>query len=66
MADGTANAAERLMQAMSEDIFEGRLTSGDRLPAHRDLAWKLGIGVGTVTKAYAMLGGRQGGAHAER
>ncbi|OOC64640.1 PLP-dependent aminotransferase family protein [Brucella intermedia] len=59
LADGTANAAERLMQAMSEDIFEGRLTSGDRLPAHRDLAWKLGIGVGTVTKAYAMLG-RQG------
>lgn len=59
LADGTATAAERLMQAMSEDIFEGRLTSGDRLPAHRDLAWKLGIGVGTVTKAYAMLG-RQG------
>jgi DNA-binding transcriptional MocR family regulator len=59
LANGTANAAERLKQAMSEDIFEGRLTSGDRLPAHRDLAWKLGIGVGTVTKAYATLG-RQG------
>jgi DNA-binding transcriptional MocR family regulator len=59
LANGTANAAERLKQAMSEDIFEGRLTSGDRLPAHRDLAWRLGIGVGTVTKAYAMLG-RQG------
>lgn len=43
------------MRAMSEDIIEGRLNSGDRLPAHRDLAWRLGIGIGTVTKAYAML-----------
>ncbi len=55
LADGVGHSAERLMQAMSEDILEGRLSSGDRLPAHRDLAWRLGIGVGTVTKAYAML-----------
>lgn len=55
LADDGANPAERLTLAMSEDILERRLNSGDRLPAHRDLAWKLGIGVGTVTKAYAML-----------
>lgn len=59
LAEGASNPAERLMQAMSEDILAGHLKGGDRLPAHRDLAWKLGIGIGTVTKAYAMLD-RQG------
>lgn len=55
LADIEANAAERLVLALADDIIEGRLTGGDRLPAHRDLAWKLGIGLGTVTKAYAAL-----------
>jgi len=55
LADIEANAAERLIRALADDIVEGRLAGGDRLPAHRDLAWKLGIGVGTVTKAYAAL-----------
>lgn len=40
---------------MSEDILEHRLEAGDRLPAHRDLAQRLGIGLGTVTKAYGAL-----------
>ncbi|WP_264786416.1 GntR family transcriptional regulator, partial [Gluconobacter cerinus] len=31
------------------------LSVGDRLPAHRDLAWRLGIGIGSVTRAYAIL-----------
>lgn len=48
-------ASERLVRALADDILEGRLETGARLPAHRDLAWKLGIGVGTVTKAYAVL-----------
>lgn len=47
--------SERLAAALASDIIEGRLGSGARLPAHRDLAWRLGIGVGTVTKAYAVL-----------
>lgn len=55
LADIEANVAERLIRALADDIVEGRLTGGDRLPAHRDLAWKLGIGLGTVTKAYAAL-----------
>lgn len=55
LADIEANAAERLIFALADDIIEGRLAGGDRLPAHRDLAWKLGIGLGTVTKAYAAL-----------
>ena len=55
LADIEANAAERLVLALADDIIEGRLTGGARLPAHRDLAWKLGVGLGTVTKAYAVL-----------
>jgi len=55
LADGLDSPAERLVRALGADILEGRLGSGDRLPAHRDLAWRLGIGVGTVTRAYAML-----------
>lgn len=55
LANIEANAAERLVLALADDIIEGRLTGGDRLPAHRDLAWKLGVGLGTVTKAYSVL-----------
>ncbi|WP_162726282.1 aminotransferase-like domain-containing protein [Agrobacterium tumefaciens] len=55
LADIEANAAERLVLALADDIIEGRLAGGDRLPAHRDLAWKLGVGLGTVTKAYSVL-----------
>ena len=40
---------------MSQDIIAGRLDIGARLPAHRDLAWRLGIGLGTVTRAYGIL-----------
>lgn len=52
-ADG--GPAERLVTALAEDIADGALAHGDRLPAHRELAYQLGIGLGTVTKAYATL-----------
>lgn len=55
LADIQGSPAERLVHALAEDILSGQLTRGDRLPAHRDLAWSLDIGVGTVTKAYAIL-----------
>lgn len=55
LAGINASTAEQLVQAIAGDILEGRLKGGDRLPAHRDLAWKLGIGLGTVTKAYAAV-----------
>ncbi|KWV45751.1 transcriptional regulator [Rhizobium altiplani] len=41
-----------LVNALEQDIADGRLTDGDRLPAHRDLARQLGLSVGTVSKAY--------------
>ncbi|WP_313902729.1 PLP-dependent aminotransferase family protein [Methylobacterium sp. E-066] len=55
LAEIGASLSERLVAAIATDILEGRLEAGDRLPAHRDLAWRLEIGLGTVTKAYAVL-----------
>lgn len=55
LADGAGPPSERLVAALADDIIEGRLEAAARLPAHRDLAWDLKIGVGTVTKAYAVL-----------
>lgn len=55
LANLEISTAERLVQALADDIIEGGLKGGDRLPAHRTLAWQLGIGLGTVTKAYATL-----------
>lgn len=55
LAEGTALPYERLVAALADDIAEGSLTHGARLPPHRELAYQLGIGIGTVTKAYAVL-----------
>ncbi|MDA9503953.1 transcriptional regulator [Bradyrhizobium sp. CCBAU 11386] len=41
-----------LVNALEQDIADGRLTDGDRLPPHRDLARDLSLSVGTVSKAY--------------
>lgn len=43
----------RIADALAEDVYAGRLSAGDRLPTHRDLAWRLGVTVGTVSRAYA-------------
>ncbi|MFT8896014.1 MAG: PLP-dependent aminotransferase family protein [Acetobacter sp.] len=55
LPDGNASPAERLAEAMGADILAGKLKVDDRLPAHRDLAWRLGIGIGSVSRAYAIL-----------
>ncbi len=39
--------------ALAEDISAGRLVAGTRVPTHRELAYQLGLTVGTVTRAYA-------------
>src|SRR5262245_26645264 len=51
----TASGARYLaiVDALASDIDEGTLRDGDRLPTHRDLAYRLGVTVGTVTRAYA-------------
>ena len=42
-----------IADALAEDIRSGALNSGNRLPTHRDLAYYLGVTVGTVSRAYA-------------
>jgi DNA-binding transcriptional MocR family regulator len=42
-----------IAEAIATDIADGRLTPGDKLPPLRDLAWTLGVTVGTVGRGYA-------------
>ncbi|WP_421706886.1 PLP-dependent aminotransferase family protein [Algihabitans sp.] len=42
-----------IADALADDMSAGRLAAGVKLPTHRDLAWRLGVTVGTVTRAYA-------------
>jgi DNA-binding transcriptional MocR family regulator len=43
----------RIALVLAQDVENGRLAFGDRLPTHRELAQQLGVSVNTVTKAYA-------------
>ncbi|HZF36691.1 MAG TPA: winged helix-turn-helix domain-containing protein, partial [Candidatus Angelobacter sp.] len=42
-----------IVDALAFDLDNGKLRAGDRLPTHRDLAYRLGVTVGTVTRAYS-------------
>ncbi len=50
--EGDAPLYERLVAILRADIASGALTAGVRLPPQRDLAYRLGVGLGTVTRAY--------------
>ena len=49
---GSRPVYERIVEALERDVAAGKLVQGARLPPHRDLAYRLGVGVGTVTRAY--------------
>ncbi|MFN7305902.1 MAG: PLP-dependent aminotransferase family protein [Acetobacteraceae bacterium] len=55
LEDMDGPASERLIEALAADILSDQLEDGARLPAHRDVAWKLKISVGSVTIAYLAL-----------
>jgi DNA-binding transcriptional MocR family regulator len=42
-----------IAEAIAEDVAAGELLIGHRLPTHRELADRLGVTVGTVSRAYA-------------
>jgi DNA-binding transcriptional MocR family regulator len=56
----------KIADALAADIAAGRLPPGMQLPTHRDLAWRLGVTVGTVSRAYSeaerrgLIGGEVG------
>ncbi|HWV56422.1 MAG TPA: PLP-dependent aminotransferase family protein [Longimicrobiales bacterium] len=45
---------EAIADALAADIAAGKLKPGDRLPTHRELAERLGVSLGTVTRAYLL------------
>ena len=50
-AEGPAYA--QIVEALAADIDRGDLARGARLPTQRALAEEIGVGIGTVTRAYA-------------
>lgn len=42
-----------IADGIRQDLLRGTLKPGDRLPPQRDLAFRLGVTTGTVTRAYA-------------
>ncbi|MFD1883001.1 PLP-dependent aminotransferase family protein [Paracoccus pacificus] len=54
-SDITRPAYRSLAQGIAAAIDAGNLRPGDQLPPHRDLAWRLGISVQTVSRAYEEL-----------
>ncbi|BBK40148.1 transcriptional regulator [Allostella vacuolata] len=53
VADRTGPKYRAIADALADDIRRGAVRPGMRLPTHRELAWRLGLTVGTVTRAYA-------------
>jgi DNA-binding transcriptional MocR family regulator len=49
---GQASLYRQLVEALARDVASGELPAGERLPPQRVLADRLGLSVGTVTKAY--------------
>src|ERR687892_628566 len=47
-----------LADAIEQDVVNGALVVGTRLPPQRDLAYRLGVTVGTVSRAYALVAAR--------
>ena len=42
-----------MVDALADDVKTGGLQRGTRLPTHRELADRLGVAIGTVTRAYS-------------
>ena len=47
----------QIVDALATDIERGELPRGSRLPTQRALAHRMGVGIGTVTRAYAAAEG---------
>jgi DNA-binding transcriptional MocR family regulator len=46
--------AAEILRVLEADIATGRLAPGEQLPTHRELAERLKVALGTVTRAYAL------------
>lgn len=55
LSSGYGAKYKRLAGAMEVRILEGHIEGGVKLPPHRNLADRLGVTIGTVSRAYAEL-----------
>jgi len=54
LIEGSGPLYERLADSLGRDVASGTLPAGAQLPPHRELARRLGVSLGTVSKAYAL------------
>jgi DNA-binding transcriptional MocR family regulator len=54
LSDRTGPRYEAIADAIAEAITADKLSSGEKLPPQRDLAWRLGVTVGTISRAYRL------------
>ncbi|MHC8493303.1 aminotransferase-like domain-containing protein [Thalassospira sp. SM2505] len=52
LSDAGGPVYRQIAQAIRAAVKDGSLKPGDRLPTHRDLAYHLGVTVGTITRSY--------------
>ncbi|WP_321447425.1 PLP-dependent aminotransferase family protein [uncultured Cohaesibacter sp.] len=45
----------KVVAELAQDIQTGKLVPGDRLPTHRELAYRFGLSLGTATRVFAEL-----------
>ena len=55
LSSGHGAKYKRLAEAMELRILDGSVEGGAKLPPHRSLADRLGVTIGTVSRAYAEL-----------
>ncbi|MBZ8134699.1 PLP-dependent aminotransferase family protein [Afifella sp. IM 167] len=54
LSSGSGPLYVRLADRIEHDIDAGRLSAGTRLPPQRNLAFDIGVTIGTVSRAYAL------------
>jgi DNA-binding transcriptional MocR family regulator len=55
LSHGTGPLYQRLAERIEESIGDGTLQAGAKLPPQRDLAYDIGVTIGTVGRAYALV-----------
>ena len=55
LQEGVGAKYKRLAETLEKAIADGTLAPGSKLPPHRLLADKLGVTIGTISRAYAEL-----------
>lgn len=58
LPDGDGPRYLQIVGALEGDIATGKVSTGQRLPTHREMAARLGLSVGTVSRAYAIAESR--------